>query len=106
MGLRAHTSSSMADNTGVVFSASITAQVEVTVGFSFTFGSFLEATVPRNPTSSPSIFEGGIFTGVRSNLTSRTPVTSRVYESENFNMTATPTKVTCCPAKSVGDLFF
>ena len=44
-------SSSMAANTGVVFSVIITAQMEVTVGFSFTFGSFPEVTVPRNPAS-------------------------------------------------------
>ena len=46
-------SSSMAANTGIVFSISVTAQMEATVGFSFTFGNFLEATVPRNPTSGP-----------------------------------------------------
>ena len=39
-------SSSMAANTGVVFSVSITAQMEATVGFSFTFGSFPEVTFP------------------------------------------------------------
>ena len=51
----------MAANTGVVFSASITAQMEVTVGFSFTFGSFPEVTVPRNPTSGPSTTGGNVF---------------------------------------------
>jgi hypothetical protein len=41
----------MAANTGIVFSFSVTAHMEVTVGFSFAFGSFPEATVPRNPAS-------------------------------------------------------
>ena len=31
----------MAANTGVIFSASVTTQMEATVGFSFAFGSFL-----------------------------------------------------------------
>ena len=65
----AHTLSSMAANTGIVFSASITAQMEVTVSFSFTFESLLEATVPRNPTSSPSTVGGNAFAGVRSDFT-------------------------------------
>jgi hypothetical protein len=44
----------MAANTGVVFSANVTAQMEATIGFYFTFGSFLEVTVPRIPASSTS----------------------------------------------------
>jgi hypothetical protein len=59
----------MAVNTGIVFSASVTAQMEATVGFSFTFGSFLEVTVPRNPASGPSTVRGNIFVEVRSDLT-------------------------------------
>ena len=39
----------MAANTGVIFSTSVTAQMEATVGFSFAFRSFPEVTVPRNP---------------------------------------------------------
>ena len=61
----------MAANTGVVFSASVTAQMEATVGFSFAFGSFPEVTVPRNPTSGPSTVGSNVFVGVRSDLTPR-----------------------------------
>ena len=67
-GLRAHTSSSMVANTGVVFSASVTAQIEVTVGFSFTFGSFPEVTVLRNPASGSPATGGNVVAGVRSDL--------------------------------------
>ena len=59
----------MAANTGIVFSASITAQMEVTVGFSFAFGSFPEVTVPRNPASGTPATGGNIVAWVRSDLT-------------------------------------
>ena len=47
----------MAANIGVVISTSVTAQIEATVGFSFTFGSFPEVTVllPPEATSSPGL---------------------------------------------------
>jgi len=95
----------MATNTGVIFSASIIAQMEATFDFSFTFGSFPEVTVPRNPMTSSSNFEGSIFTEVRSDLISPTPVASRVSESETVNVTGMPTRVTHCPAGSADDLF-
>ena len=76
----------MAANTGVVFFASVTAQMEATVGFSFTFGSFPEVTVPRNPASSPSTVGGNVFAGVRSDLTPHAFVTSRIPEFENFDV--------------------
>ena len=83
----------MAANTGVVFSASVTAQMEVTVGLSFAFGSFPEVTVPRNPASYPSAAGGNIFAGVRSNLTPEASVTTRILEFENFDVATMPTKV-------------
>ena len=79
----------MAANTGIVFSANVTAQMVATVGFFFTFGSFLEITVPRNPASGPSTVGGNIFVGNRSDLTPQASVTSRIPEFENLNVTAT-----------------
>ena len=58
----------MAANTGVVFSARVTAQMEATVGFSFAFKSFPEVTVPRNPASSSPAAGGNVFAGGRSDL--------------------------------------
>ena len=99
-------SSSMAANTGVVFSASITAQIEATVGFSFTFGSFPEVTVPRNPASGSPAAGGNVVAGVRSDLTPQAPATSRILESESYDVVATPTRVTRRPDKSTDDLIF
>ena len=99
-------SSSMAANTGIVFSASVTAQMEATVGFSFTFGSFPEVTVPRNPASGYPATGGNVFAGVRSDLTPRAPVTSRIPESESFDVVTTPTRVTRRPDDSADDLIF
>ena len=94
----------MVVNTGVVFSASVTAQMEATTGFSFTFGRFPEATVPRNPTSGPSTVGGNVFALVSSDLTRQAPVTSRIPEFENFNVTTTPVRVNRHPAESANDL--
>ena len=80
----------MAANTGVVFSASVTVQMEATVGFSFTFESFPEVTVPRNPASGPSTAGGNVFAGVRSDLTPQASVTSQILEFENFDVVTTP----------------
>ena len=99
-------SSSMAANTGIVFSASVTAQMEATVGFSFAFGSFLEVTVPRNPASGSPAAGGNVFAGVRSDLTPQAPVTSRIPESESFDVATTPTRVTRRPGESADDLIF
>ena len=77
-------SSSMVANTGDVFSASITTQMEVIVSFSFTFGSFPEVTVPRNPASGSPAAGGNVFAGVRSDLTPRAPVTSRGDEEDAY----------------------
>ena len=99
-------SSSMAANTGVVFSISVTTQMEATVGFSFTFESFPEVTVPRNPASGPSTAGGSAFAGVRSDLTPQAFVASWISESDNFNVATTPTRVTHHPAKSADDLIF
>ena len=98
--------SSMAANTGIVFSISVTAQMEVTVGFSFTSGSFQEVTVPRNPASGSPTAGGNVFAGVRSDLTPQAPATSRIPESENFVMATMPTRVTCRPDESADDLIF
>ena len=67
----------MAASTGVIFSASITAQVEATV-----------------------------VAGVRSNLTPQAPATSRIPESESYDVAATPTRVTRRPDESADDLIF
>jgi len=96
----------MAANTGVVFSASITAQMEATVGFSFTFGSFPEVTVTRNPTSDSPTAGGSIFAGVRSNLTPQASVTSQIPESENFDEATTPARLIHRPAETADDLIF
>src|SRR6185295_15735009 len=96
----------MAANTGIVFSASVTAQMEATVGFSFAFGSFPKVTVPRNPASGSPTARGSIFTGVRSDLTSQGSATSRISESENFDVATTTAKVTRRPTESADDLIF
>jgi len=96
----------MAANTGVVFSASVTAQMEATVGFSFAFGSFPEVTVPRNPASGSPTTGGNVFAGVRSDLTPQAPATSRILESESFDVAITPTRVTHRPDESTDDLIF
>ena len=96
----------MAANTGIVFSANVTAQMEAIVGFSFTFKSFSEVTVPRNSASSYPAAGGNVFAGVRSDLTPQAPATSRIPESENFVMATMPTRVTCRPDESADDLIF
>ena len=88
----------MAANTNV--------QMEATVGISFTFGSFPEVTVPRNPASGFPTAGGGVFAGVRSDLTPQASATSRILESENFDVATTPTRVTRRPAESADDLIF
>ena len=70
------------------------AQMEATVGFSFTFGGFPEVTVPRNPASGPSTVGGNIFVGNRSDLSPQASVTPQIPESENFDVATTPTRVT------------
>ena len=96
----------MAANTGVVFSASVTAQMEATVGFSFTFGSFPEVTVPRNPASGSPAAGGNVFAGVRSDLTPQAPAASRIPKSESYDVAAMPTRVTRRPDESADDLIF
>jgi hypothetical protein len=59
----------------VFFSANVSIQMEAAAGFSFTFGSFPETTVPRNPPTSPSITESGNLTCVRSDLTAQRNIT-------------------------------
>ena len=80
--------------------------MEVTVGFSFAFGSFPEVTIPRNPASGSPTDGGNVFAGVRSDLTPQAPATSQIPESENFDMAATPTGVTHRSAESADDLIF
>jgi len=96
----------MAANTGIVFSASVTTQMEVTIGFSFAFGSFPEVKVPRNPASGFPTAGGSVFVGVRSDLTPQASAISWIPESENFDTTTTPTRVTRRPAESADDLIF
>ena len=96
----------MAANTGVIFSASIIAQMEVTVSFSFTFGSFPEVKVPMNPASGSPAAGGNVVAGVRSDLTTQASATSRISESENFDVAIMPTRVTRRPAESIDDLIF
>ena len=96
----------MAVNTGVVFSASVTAQMEATVGFSFTFRSFPKVMVPRNPASGSPTAGGNVVAGVRSDLTPEAPAASRIPESESYDVAATPTRVTRRPDKSTDDLIF
>ena len=96
----------MAASTGVVFSANVTAQMEATVGFSFTFGSFPEVTVPRNPASDSPAAGGNVVAGVRSDLTPQAPAASRIPESESYDVAATPTRMTRRPDGSSNDLIF
>jgi hypothetical protein len=96
----------MVANTGIVFSASVTAQMEATVGFSFTFGSFPEITVPRNPASGSPTVEGNVFAGVRSDLTPQAFVTSRIPQSENFDVATTPARVFRRPTETADNLIF
>ena len=70
----------MAARSGVFFSANVSIQMEAAAEFTFTFGSFPETTVPRNPPTSPSITESGNSTSVRSNLTAQSSITRRVSE--------------------------
>ena len=80
--------------------------MEATVGFSFTFGSFPEATVPRNPASGFPTAGGSVFAGVRSDLNPQATATSWIPESESFDVATMPTRVTRRPAKSADDLIF
>ena len=80
--------------------------MEVIVGFSFTFGSFPEVTVPRKPASGPLTVGGNVFAGVRSDLTPQASITSRIPKSENFDMATMPTRVIRCPAESADDMIF
>jgi len=54
--------------------------MEAAARFAFTFGSFMETTVPRNPPTSPSTTESGNYTNVRSNLTAQSSIARRVSE--------------------------
>ena len=96
----------MAANTGVIFPASVTAQMEVTVGFSFTFGSFPEVKVPMNPASGSPAAGGNVVAGVRSDLTSKGSTTTQISESENFDVVTTTAWVTRRPAGSADNLIF
>ena len=96
----------MAANTGIVFSTSVTTQMEVTVGFSFTFGNFPEVMVPKNPTSGSPAAGGNVVVGVRYDLTPQAPAASRIPESESYDVAATPTRVTRRPDESADDLIF
>ena len=96
----------MAANTGVVFSASVTAQMEATVGFSFTFESFPEFTVPRNPASGSPAAGGNVAARVRSDLTPQAPPASRIPESKSYDVAATSTRVTRHPDEFADDLIF
>ena len=96
----------MAANTGVVFSVSVTTQMEATVGFSFTFGSFPEVTVPRNPAYGSPAARGNVIAGVRYDLTPQAPAASRIPESESYDVAATPTRVTRRPDEYADDLIF
>ena len=77
---RVLTASSMASRSDVFFSANISIQKEAAAGFAFTFGSFSETMVPRNPPTCPSITESGNSTSVRSNLTAQSYIVRRVSE--------------------------
>ena len=70
----------MAARSGVFFSVNVSIQMEAAAGFAFTFGSFPETTVPRNPPTSPSITESGNSTSIRSNLTVQSSIIRRVSE--------------------------
>ena len=80
--------------------------MEAMVGFSFTFGSFPEVTVLRNPASGSPAARGNVVAGVRSDLTPQAPAASRIPESESYDVVATPTGVTRCPDESADDLIF
>ena len=80
--------------------------MEAMVGFSFTFESFPEVTVPRNPASGSPAAGGNVVAGVRSDLTPQAPAASRITESESYDMAATPTRVTHRPDESADDLIF
>ena len=68
----------MASRSGVFFSANITIQMEAAAGLSFTFSSFPETMVPRNPPTSPSSTESGNSNSVRSDLMAQSSITRRV----------------------------
>ena len=70
----------MAARSGIFFSINISVQMEAAAGFGFTFGSFPETTIPRNPPTSPSITESGNSTSVRSNLTAQSSIAHLVSE--------------------------
>jgi hypothetical protein len=80
--------------------------MEATIGFSFTFGSFPEVMVPRNPASGPPSAGGNVSARVRSDLTPQAPAASRITESESYDVVATPTRVTRSPDESADDLIF
>jgi len=76
------------------------------VGFSFTFESFPEVTVPRNPASGSPAAGGNVVARVRSDLTPQAPAASRIPESESYDVAATPTRMTRRPDGSSNDLIF
>jgi len=95
----------MAANAGVGFFANVDAQMEVAAGLSFTFGSFPEVTVSRNPTSNASTLESGTTARVRSDLTFPSSITSQVSELDIADMATSRPRVARRPAVSVDNLF-
>ena len=78
--------------------------MEAAAGFAFTFGSFPETTVPRNPPTSPSITESGNSTSVRFNLTAQSSIACQVSELDINNPPIICPRATRRPVISNTDL--
>jgi len=72
----------IAFKSGVFLSANVAIQMEAAAGFSFTFGSFPETMVPRNPPTSPSTTKSGSSSRVKYDLTAQSSITRQVFELE------------------------
>ena len=94
----------MASRCDVFFSAIVSVQMQAAAGFSFTFGSFLETTVPRNPPTSPSITESSNSTSIRSNLMVQSSIVHRVSELDINDPPIVHPKATRHPVISNADL--
>ena len=78
--------------------------MQAAAGFSFTFGSFPETTVHRNPPTSPSSTESGNSTSVRSDLTAQSSIVRRVSELDINDAPIIRPRATCHPVISNIDL--
>ena len=96
----------MAARFGDFFSSNVSIQMGAAPGFAFTFGSFLETIVPRNPPTSPSIIESNNSISVRSDLMAQSSITRRVSELDINEPPIVRPRATCRVVICNNDLIF